>query len=374
MIPSLLYLLAVICSMMSQLPFLIGTTTGAILKLSWVLPFVVLFFLKPKDLFPSVLKPFFVLFILFAFYCFTMSTITGTEYVGSDLYNILLCLIITLISYVFWKNYASDKFLTVFGIALLFCAVVLAYVVYNTSFATYDILSRQYAYASKNSIGQILFASLLIGDVILLKKGKLLSAISIIISFFVFWVILVLKSRATFLSIFFVIAYFSLSYKNKHIRRIVVLLCAALAIWLISSPEKWDVFLNGIILAGRDASDINAIASGRLPLMAETWNNFCEHPIFGNGNAYMDCFPLIILSQYGIVGASIVFGIIIYAYKRVKRPSNDTISLLAFLLLVSFLINGLFEAQPPFGPGAKCFLVWAIFGYFMADNARKINV
>lgn len=371
MFPSLLYLIAVICSMMSQLPFLVGTTIGTILKLSWILPLASLLFTRPADFFNKSLRPFFILLLVFAFYCFFMTAITGVTYTGSDLYNITLSFIIALISYAFWKNHSSQKFLTALGFVLMFCAVIIAYVVYNTSFIDYDLLAQQYAFDSKNSMGQILFASLLIGNVILIPKGKVIRVISIVISVYVFWVILVLKSRATFLSILFIVAYFCLKFNNKHIRRAIALICIASALWLVLNPDSWYTLYNGIILAGRDAHDLNDLSSGRITLIAKCWQQFGDHPLFGIGNEYADCFPLIILTQYGLVGATIVFGIVVYAYRRVKKPSMEVVSLLAYLVYISFLINSLFEAQPPFGPGAKCFFVWMMFGFLLADKVRN---
>ena len=98
-----------------------------------------------------------------------------------------------------------------------------------------------------------------------------------------------------------------------------------------------------------------------------------EKPFFGNGNYYFDSFPIVTIVQYGIVGALPVFSFIAYlifwSIKHLNR--NDNYELCAFLMLFSYLINCLFEAQPPFGPGAKCFLLWVVWGIMLAKQEKR---
>ena len=34
------------------------------------------------------------------------------------------------------------------------------------------------------------------------------------------------------------------------------------------------------------------------------------------------------------------------------------------------MLNSLFEAKPPFGPGIKCFLLWLMLGFSLALEER----
>ena len=47
--------------------------------------------------------------------------------------------------------------------------------------------------------------------------------------------------------------------------------------------------------------------------------------------------------------------------------SKKTVRMAAYVLYMSFLINALFEAYPPFGPGVKCFILWMVYGFALAE-------
>lgn len=77
--------------------------------------------------------------------------------------------------------------------------------------------------------------------------------------------------------------------------------------------------------------------------------------------------PIIMLFQYGIVGGLMIFSFLIYiGYYVTLRIDRNSYNLIAFLLFWSFMLNSLFEAQPPFGPGVKCFLLWVFIGFALA--------
>jgi len=363
-----LFGIAIICSMLSQLPMLIVLGIDKYMKATWFLPFLFLLLKNPYGMLPSALRPFLFSAIAFFIYCFAMQTIFNIQYIGDDCYNIFLSLFVTIVSYSFWSYCQNSEYIKFIAFILIICSLVLAIIIHQTYFAGYDIMSRQYMFQAKNSMGQILFSSILIGNMVLHKERKILKFFAIGSSIFILYLILIMKSRATFISIAYVIVFFAFSYGNKTTKRIVILLCLLFALLLFFNSELYDTFINGILFAGRDINDIDDISSGRVPRLLECIELFKKNFLFGIGNRYEDCFPLIILTQYGILGASIVFYICIYIYKSIRLKTNDTIDILAYVLFFTFMLNSLFEAQPPFGPGVKCFFLWMMVGFSLAQK------
>ena len=138
----------------------------------------------------------------------------------------------------------------------------------------------------------------------------------------------------------------------------------------MTSPTLYKTVVEGILFANRDASDLNSLSSGRVELLSSCIQLFLTNPFIGIGNKYFDCFPVIILTQYGMLGASIIFTFIGRVIKDcfcVLDKSNK-LDLCAFLLMVTYLLDSLFEAQPPFGPGVKCFPLWMIWGIMLSNK------
>lgn len=52
---------------------------------------------------------------------------------------------------------------------------------------------------------------------------------------------------------------------------------------------------------------------------------------------------------------------------------NGEFGLIVYLLFMVYMINSLFEAYTPFGPGMKCFELWAFFGIALAEQKRKYD-
>ena len=96
--------------------------------------------------------------------------------------------------------------------------------------------------------------------------------------------------------------------------------------------------------------------------------------MFGIGGGYVDSFPFEILINYGIIGFITMAIFIVKLSRMVLRfNKNNRICLTANILWVVFLLNSLFEAYPPFGPGIKCSLLWMTIGFSIAEieKAKK---
>jgi hypothetical protein len=138
-------------------------------------------------------------------------------------------------------------------------------------------------------------------------------------------------------------------------------------IYILLSPTAYNIIVNGIIFGSRDIHDLDDLSSGRVGLVSEAMNSITEHPWIGIGNYYLDCMPIAMVLQFGIVGATMVF---IYIgriwYEIHKLDKGIDLHLCTYLIFIPMILNSLFEAQPPFGPGMKCFLLWMMLGFSMA--------
>ncbi|WP_353654403.1 O-antigen ligase family protein [Muribaculum intestinale] len=177
-------------------------------------------------------------------------------------------------------------------------------------------------------------------------------------------VIFMLKSRATLCGFFFVVLFYIIKYNNFRIRATIGCLTILIVTYILCDSAAYEVVVEQIIFGNRDASDVNDLSSGRVYLMKQLLPGIYESPWFGSGNKYMDCFPIIMIAQYGIIGASIVFIFLLYVASliSIKFKPRLNYNLATYLLFWAAMINSLFEANPPFGPGIKCFIIWMLFG------------
>lgn len=365
------FLIAVVCSIISQLPFLLMTSTASILKCSWLLPILCCLFISPNKLFPKALIPFFVFVSVFFLYCFALQAFTTKQYVGTDFNNICYSLGITMVSYCVWCKVGNQKFLNQVVMCSLITCMILALNIYTEFLASANIESRSYAYTSKNSAAQILLNCIILFLASKYSK-RLFTIVSIIIVLCFAVEIFLLKSRATILGLFFAVGYLAFFTKNRQIKRIVQCFGVLCLVYFICNTAALDSIVNNFLLGNRDASNLDDVSSGRFTIISSVIMLFNTSPWTGVGNLYVDCFPVSVLAQFGILGSVIVLLFILYLIKEVffRLKANSPLFLANYLLVATILINSLFEAQPPFGPGMKCFIIWMIFGFSLASYSE----
>lgn len=362
---------AIVCCIISQIFIALDMGGSGMLKLSWLLPFAFFLFSGVKIFFNKTLLPYYVFLIVFVFYCVFCEAFTSVSYIGADVNNICISISILAISYAYGKqNQNFEKSLTT--LALLFFVASFAYgiVVYIKFLMGADMYSIIYAYDDKNSAAQIFLSASIIlftlykplGSV---RKLTMYSFIAILL-----YIMIILKSRATLVGFFFVISYFAFVYKNKKVRYIFLGGILVIVIYILLNPSLYRTVVEGILFANRDSSDLNSLSSGRFDQMDKCIDLFLSSPLIGIGNKYFDCFPVIILTQYGIFGAVIIFT---FLRKRIKEcycllDKTNKLDLCAFLLMITYLLDCLFEAQPPFGPGVKCLPLWMVWGIMLSKK------
>ena len=372
-----LFYFAVIASLISQLPMLLESGLDKYLKLSWIPLTFIIFILHPSEFLNKKLHFYYLFTIIFGWLIFMLDASTTRKYLsdGGDLYNIVVSLLIFIDSFIFWKYYSSVSTYKNIILLMIGGCLILGFVVYFYFLQFADFSSTTYAYQAKNSLAQILFVGgvmALVGISIFKTKLKLSIIISIII---LLVIIMLLKSRGTIICIFLVLCYYMMQKNSKALRRYVLWGFIGLIFLIVSSEKLYNLIIVNIIFANRDSSSVSSMSSGRTDLILKAIELIDENWILGVGHKYLDCMPIAILLQYGIIGLiTVLVFLLILSCKVINLQKNNIINLTTFLIFWSFMLNSLFEAYPPFGPGVKCFPLWMLLGFAFNNNPEFNNI
>lgn len=368
----ILFLMTTGLSLLSQLPRILDSGLASILKLVWILPFSFLLFTSPHLFLSNKLQHFYFFTFVMVILAFACQMATGYKYFGPDINNFAIALLVTIVSYIFWKQYGSNYVMQNICIVVLICGTLLALQVYFDYLRDFDITEKSYAYDAKNSVGQILLCCATVIFMFYTPKDKRIKITSYLFAVVILIVMVETKSRATILSALYIAYYFTFKYVSKKIRIIIITLSIGAIAFIMLNETAYKIVMESIIYAGRDSSDINSLSSGRLLYFAIALKLIPQHPWFGSGDYYVDCMPLNILTEFGIVGITIVLTFLTFVFWQLwKKRKMDKIHTFTYVLFVSFLINSLLEAQPPFGPGMKCFIMWMYYGFTLANTTNN---
>jgi len=363
-----LFLLTIFCSLMSQLPYILRHGLDGPLKMTWPMLLASLLLFSFNKILDRRLFFMFVALFSFTTYCGIIEAGTGVHYIGPDFNNMCISALVSITSFIFYTRKPNQTFINNFCIVLIASASILAFFVYKDFLRGYDLMTRLYAYEDKNSLGQILLSCIIICYFCHETNNKLIKITKYLLILSISFVIVLLKSRATFVGMAFCVLYYLYLHKKEKLTITIVLALIIGCVFVIfSSPFLYDTIVNGILFGSRDTASIDDLSSNRITYISESWDIITSHPLWGIGVAYIDCMPISMLLQFGIVGASIVFIYLWCVWKRIKLMDwNNNIDRATFVLFVAFMLNAIFEAQPPFGPGIKCFLLWVMFGFSCA--------
>lgn len=370
-----LFGLAIVLSLCSQIASPGGFNYNYLwLKYFWALPGLYFLIRCPQYVFASQVR--WIWWIAFAFvaYLFCLQTfIPNSTYLGADAMNLVISSLVAIVSYSFWRKFGSNSNFKVI-IAVTFVSTVVAAIISYVNVLQFASVSQlSYVKLAKNSLGTILLCAIVLGFVGYRLYDRMFRMVIIVGLAILAIIMFMLKSRASLLGLFFVVGYIVLKRtKMKHrITAVAAIIAAIIAV--LSIPEYYEVIVENILFANRDASDADSLSSGRLTFMSEVVVLIPDNLYFGVGVKYMDCFPLMQLVQFGFFGAAIVLIYLIKVIQNVNFRFNrlEPMNLATFLLFWSFMINSLFEAQAPFGPGVKCFILWMMFGFSMANYHKQ---
>ena len=365
----LLVALACFLSNISQLPFFVSA--GMTQKLNmpmWIMLLLYIFLKKKIKVFYSTFKIFFAICSVFVLILLS-SIVTNNSYFNS---SVLQSLILSLFIYclgTFVGDQFSDKDLKIVSMSYVISATMVAVSIYVEYFAAgFDITSRQYAYASKNSISQIIFTAIVILMFIHFDKFRIFNLLKIVVIIFEVILLMLLKSRATIVGFAICLLYIILGKQfNRKIKYLLAVVVLIGTLVLLMNENLFDMFVGNIMFAGRNASSLDSLTSGRVSIVSEF-----PALIEGIGSLYFECFPLSCILQFGIITGSIIIGI---AYlpiiKSLKFDRTNVYSSILVIVCIGYGINSIFEGLAPIGPGVKCYYMWLMYGILFARGIEK---
>ncbi|ETP67657.1 hypothetical protein G159_16285 [Planococcus glaciei CHR43] len=238
-----------------------------------------------------------------------------------------------------------------------------------------DWYSRSYAYGSKNSISQMILTAVVF--LYLLFKPKKLSLKLFKSILLLFWIFLLfaLKSRATILGVFIALLIILFSRIDKKKRLITFgIILASFLIFLIN-PTLNNIIVEGVLLGGRD-TNLNDLSSGRTNQIFSLFPDLIKgHELLGTGTLYVESFIFNSLLKHGLLfGWILILVAILPIYWGLKYlDKSKSINITFLIIAITYFINGMFEAQAPFGPGTKNYILWLMFGllYGFKRNKKK---
>lgn len=376
MLTYILFLFAVICSIFSQHPLITDSPIAPLLNYSWGLPMGYTFLQNFGRTYNESLIRRYIYFGLSITLYIQLRVFAETQgfSLDMDVYYILISLLIAYTSYLFWRSHSSEAFMSILCMCLLIAVPVIAYAIYVNFIAHVSLTSLEYAYGDKNSIATIILATLVLCYYNFNPKNKYIKNIYWIVAAGLIVMMFLLKSRATLLSFFAILFWIVIKHPDKKFRLYLAAAIVTTVIFIITNEHYYTVIVDNILLANRNMGNLNSLSSGRWYQIERGLEIFMDNPLFGAGKTYVDCFPVAMLSSFGLVGFTIIFVFLFSIGKTICcLDKSNPIYCSTFFLFFIYVINCFFEAHTPFGPGAKCFLVWMMFGFSSAELSMSYD-
>lgn len=241
-----------------------------------------------------------------------------------------------------------------------------------------DLSSSVYEYRyGKNEVSVLLLCALIIACFVFKPKTKIQQLIRIVAAVFFLIDITFLRARSVFLGVGLLICVL-IFYKHnvsKKLRYFSIVSVIIVSIYFYFHSEIYYTFLNRIIYAGRDASNINELSSGRSETIATGIASFIENTIFGVGKRKtLDCFYVSILANYGLLGIPvIIMALIPFIWGIINLKNHNDIDLCFFTITSSIIIISIVEELAPFGPGTRCYILWLLWGLLLVNDNKESN-
>ena len=367
-----LFFTSILFTILSQVPQFLDAKVSSYFQLSWLI--LLIFLLFTKNIFLS--KSLSIIFILTLFtivYSLLLESVTNEVYLHSPHYmNMLKSVFVLALSFYSAQFITESRFKSGLVFVSLVGGTILLFSVYKYSFANgFDITSRVYAYASKNSVSQIILSCMIIVIFLSNPRSRLAKVLNLTFLLVSIYVILILKSRATIFGLVFIAIALFIQTNDKKKKYTTLIFLSLTGVVLFLNDTLFNILYKNIILGSREGG-LNDVSSGRVDFFLNFPSQFIEHVWFGHGYLFSESFPLSVLLDNGIIGSFTIFLFVlipIIFYKK-KLTASNPLHLSFLLLIVTFYFNGLFEQQAPLGPGSKNFMLWLLFGYLLQSELK----
>lgn len=348
-------------SVLFQNPVFVQKNLNLFSNMIWIPLIMLLICLDYKQFFKSLvlISAIIIPFLTYLFIAFFFQhSVIALPFVRSIFIIIILLLIGS--TYSPYKNRFQIK---CFSLAYIIASFILVIVVYFTSLRGQDFSSQIYSYGTKNSTGPILLIACVLSLNVFEKNKPVNNVCIILVSTFFIIAIALMKSRTALSTapiIFYII--FTKKCKNNMISLILLFSFIGILILLFAVPYFRNNIIVNLLLNGK--TDLDSILSGRITGILDHLNP--SNYIVGNMSGYVDCMPINIYYNFGILGFLSLLPLLIFPYFVIHkaRKNEDAESPNVLLLLIVLLtINSLFEAYGFLGPGVKVFAFWVFLGF-----------
>lgn len=371
-----LIVLIVFATNISQLPLLVESGVTRYLSFpGWIIVFIILA-MEEKIRFGRLEIKIMIMVFLFTMGTLIADLCTPFKQLSSNLipvfYLSIFILLIGLFSSKLLREEDLYKVIYSYVISMFIVSINVFIEVFSGG---YNWLRIGYAYGSKNSISPMIFTAMIFFLFIYKPTSRLKKIFKSCTLLFWLILLLALKSRTTILSLLFV-PFVVIGYSKLHIKwKITIsLLLIGLSLLLNYNPMLKEIVIDGVLLGGRGGTSINEISSGRmdhLTLYFPMWIKGNE--LFGTGTLYVESFPFNAILKHGLLVGWILIVValwpIIWAIRNANR--HNILHITFLIISISYSFNGLFEAQAPFGPGTKNYILWLMFGLLYGESRKQ---
>ena len=254
--------------------------------------------------------------------------------------------------------------------AYIVATLIMSLTVYQTYYlGLVSFGTRNYLYDEKNSTALILVSAMIIITTTRLESSKLLKLVYIVADVFLAVLVLLMRSRAVYVGVGFSLLILLRSRElGAKLKWFLFAAILAITAYLVMNPDKLGELLDVYVFAGRSATNLNDLSSGRAIEWQNFWSDLGDDWLLGHGRMKRETLVLTSILEFGFpLGCLLIylgFYPLLFGLWNFRRVSKERI--LYMTIAVCYVSNLFFEQLAPFGPGAKCFLLWLLIGIFAA--------
>ncbi len=242
-----------------------------------------------------------------------------------------------------------------------------------------DLTSSIYDYDyGKNEIAVLLLCGIIISAYLYKPSKKILYLFKFVGIAFMVLDIVFLRCRSVLLALAAFICIIIVFSKNvnPNLKKITLVLIGVCILFFLFNEEKFNWFMENIVFAKRDSSDINKLSSGRIDQIVRGLKVFSENIFIGVGSRRtLDCFYVSILANYGILSwPLLVMALIPSVWSFGKIKYGDALNIVLFSIAVGIFVVSVNEELAPFGPGTRCYILWLLCGIMIGEEGRSVKV
>lgn len=364
-------IIAVFFTNISQIPYFVQNDMTQFIAVPMWIILCIICFTNRMIIFKNNQAIFIFFNFVFIFGVLLFTIYAGNDYTGSGLfYSYAISIFIFFIG--FWCGCKINKVMLIrITIAYISSALALSFVIYFDYLREGDLSTVKYLYSSKNSASQMIFTALIFLLFMYFPQGKYLKLAKWVGILFEVAVLLMLKSRATILGllVLFLFIFFDSTIK-KEIKLITLMIIMCILAFFFINNDAYVFFIDNIMYAGRDPSDLNNLSSGRIDQITTFPILISGNEFWGMGDYYIESFPLNAWLQYGYILGTVLIVISFYPIIWIisKLSQKDIIYVIFGIISIAYWVDGIFEGLAPFGPGVKCYTLWLLFGILLRKD------